>query len=318
MRGIQKIYVNLNNMEYNIVLYRNITIIRGDSGTGKTTFYNLLRRYRQEGAKTRVKLKSTAPVIPVTDDIEQAVTVIKANTNSILIFDEDTALFNKREFVDAVTNSSNYFVFITRKTLFSIPYSINEIYEMTTCSVGNVSVHTLNRIYRDLYNRGCDSVITEDSSSGRELLSRLFNIEDTMGGNGSIRAEALRVAKYSKPLAIVDGAAFGPFIDDLYRDFISAGKGSLWAPESFEYLLLLSKIVWRQDVGVILENPSDQISSELFLTWERFFTWLVTDIMESHPGRYYSKHKLPDWYFDIQNIRKLIDALPDELKGHVK
>ena len=46
MKGIQHIEVSNRKVKFKFDLIRNITIIRGESGTGKTTLYNMISDYR--------------------------------------------------------------------------------------------------------------------------------------------------------------------------------------------------------------------------------------------------------------------------------
>ena len=44
MKGKYKVVVKNNRLHYEFEIKRNITIIRGDSATGKTTLINMLRQ----------------------------------------------------------------------------------------------------------------------------------------------------------------------------------------------------------------------------------------------------------------------------------
>ena len=48
MIGKHRVQIGDNTIRYDFVLSRNITIIRGDSGTGKTTLYNLIQEMNQK------------------------------------------------------------------------------------------------------------------------------------------------------------------------------------------------------------------------------------------------------------------------------
>ena len=49
MKGKYSILVQNNRLRYEFTIYRNITIIRGDSATGKTTLLDLLAAYYRDG-----------------------------------------------------------------------------------------------------------------------------------------------------------------------------------------------------------------------------------------------------------------------------
>ena len=48
--------------------------------------------------------------------------------NSIVFIDEDNAFLPTREFAEAVRESDNYYVIVTREGLPNLPYSVEEIY----------------------------------------------------------------------------------------------------------------------------------------------------------------------------------------------
>ena len=48
MVGKHRVQIGDNTVRYDFVVSRNITIIRGDSGTGKTTLYNLIQEMNKK------------------------------------------------------------------------------------------------------------------------------------------------------------------------------------------------------------------------------------------------------------------------------
>ena len=51
----------------------------------------------------------------------------------------------------------------------------------------------------------------------------------------------------------------------------------LYAPESFEWLILSTDLLDDSGVREILANPSDYIESENYFSWERFFTSILEE-----------------------------------------
>ena len=51
MIGRVSIKISNQRNSYKFTLNRNITILRGDSGTGKTTLYDMIRDYNNLGKK---------------------------------------------------------------------------------------------------------------------------------------------------------------------------------------------------------------------------------------------------------------------------
>lgn len=56
MKGTQHVEVSNRNAKFRFDLHRNITIVRGDSGTGKTTLYNMIADYTRLQAESGVNL----------------------------------------------------------------------------------------------------------------------------------------------------------------------------------------------------------------------------------------------------------------------
>ena len=56
MRGKYRIRVQNRMLRYDFEIKRNITIIKGDSATGKTTLVDMIREYYENGADSGVEL----------------------------------------------------------------------------------------------------------------------------------------------------------------------------------------------------------------------------------------------------------------------
>lgn len=54
MRGKYKVVVKNRRLHYEFDIKRNITIIQGDSATGKTTLVNMLRQAENLGASSGI------------------------------------------------------------------------------------------------------------------------------------------------------------------------------------------------------------------------------------------------------------------------
>lgn len=58
MKGKYRIVVQNKRIRYDIEIKRNITIIRGDSATGKTVLVEMIREFQENGAASGVELGS--------------------------------------------------------------------------------------------------------------------------------------------------------------------------------------------------------------------------------------------------------------------
>lgn len=61
MRGKHRIIIQNNRLHYEFEIKRNITIIQGDSATGKTTLINMLRQVENLGDSSGIDVISDVP-----------------------------------------------------------------------------------------------------------------------------------------------------------------------------------------------------------------------------------------------------------------
>ena len=67
MKGTYTIRIRSNRIVFTLDIQRNITIIRGDSATGKTTFIEMLQAYERLGKQSGVSLQSEKECHVLTD-----------------------------------------------------------------------------------------------------------------------------------------------------------------------------------------------------------------------------------------------------------
>ena len=270
MVGKYKIEVSNNRVTFFLEVKRNITIIQGDSGTGKTTLIRLLSDYNRLGPSSGVSVKCDKECVAlIPTDWKQ---YINSSHEKIIFLDENNSFIHSKEFAEAVSHSDNYFVLIIRDSLPQLSYSIEEIYGMRESRDSQKYVkakHVYNEIYK-LYNieekRSIlpDIVLTEDTNSGYECFSQIFTDKCHSLGGKSFAATEIIDSKYNNKeiLVIVDGSAFGSNISEFMRSAKRHGdRCVLYAPESFEYLILNSGIVPADKA--VLENTCDDAKWKL-------------------------------------------------------
>jgi len=213
MKGKHRIVVENKRLHYDFDIKRNITIIKGNSATGKTTLIELLQNYQIYGENSGVKVLSDCPIRVINDyswKIE-----IKTNSNTIFFVDEGNHFVLTKEFAETVKNADAYFVLILRDSLANLPYSIEEIYGMRTSNHYAGLKKTYNELY-PLYgkysfeeNSQNRLLITEDSNSGFEFFSSICKIE-TISADGKSNIKRLLLENFNKEITVIaDGAAFG-------------------------------------------------------------------------------------------------------------
>ena len=130
MKGIQKVRVTNNRTRFDFELTRNITIVRGDSGTGKSTLYDMVAAHTRLGGRSGVQIVCEKKCVALTDlDWRNQLNHI---SDSIVFVDEGFEEVATKEFASAIKVTDNYYVFFVRENLKELPYSIEEIYEIRT------------------------------------------------------------------------------------------------------------------------------------------------------------------------------------------
>lgn len=171
MKGSVLIKVYSDKIGYEFTITRKITVITGDSGTGKSIMVQMLRDSKDETLD--IKNESSATCITVnSDDWERELMGVH---DSVVFIDEFVTDFTSKEFAKYVSKSSNYFVLITREPLKQLAYSVKEVYNMTLdqkCSKLNRVYNTIKSRYLANTNtlvRSADIIITEDESAGHRF-----------------------------------------------------------------------------------------------------------------------------------------------------
>ncbi len=89
MTGKYTIRVKNNRVRFELTVERNITILRGDSATGKTTLLNLLRAYEEYGKNSGVSVDSPKPCVVLSGPYWEA--ILERVRDSIVFIDENSA-----------------------------------------------------------------------------------------------------------------------------------------------------------------------------------------------------------------------------------
>ena len=145
MKGKFDILVQNNRLRYEFTVSRNITIIRGDSATGKTTLLELLAAYYNDGDSSGVLVRCDVPCVVVGGQHwRENLSLVR---NSIVFIDECNAFVKSETFAVSVKESDNYYVIVSRDDLPNLPYSVNEIYGIRQSS----KYAGLKQVYNELY-----------------------------------------------------------------------------------------------------------------------------------------------------------------------
>ena len=316
MIGKYTVIVRNARVRYRFTIERSVTILRGDSATGKTTLIEMLESHQRNGVSSGVDVRCAKPCVVLPGYNWQL--NLSQISDSIVFIDEGDDFVRSQDFAIAIQKSNNYYVIATRSVLYNIPYSVNEVYGIKNIA-GNRYQET-KRLYSEFYplhrlsNDNIprpDLVIVEDSNAGFEFFGKVFKDMGisciSANGKSNMRRE-VENATAENILIIADGAAFGPEMDRVLP-MRQIKNLALFLPESFEWLVLKSGILHSNPVNEILESPADHIESSQYFSWERFFTALLTDETR---GSYlqYSKKKLNPAYLQEYEKNSVIRLIP--------
>ena len=308
MKGSYDFEVSNGDLFFKFTIKRNITILKGDSATGKSTLLDLLNTYSNNGPASGVSVKTNANYYVYLGNESDRTWKdrIEEKKNTIIFIEENSRFIFGRYFAKILKQSGNYFVFVTRNPIGTLSYSTKEIYGLYSY----YSEEKLKQIYEfeELYsntlkiNPVFDLIITEDSNAGNDFFKLLYKDYKVLsgGGNASV-VKVLQETTETNVLCIVDGAAYGAHI---YKE----RNITIWLPESFEFILLKAGVISFAGLDKILENSSDYIECKDYVSWERFFTALAQQY-----GSNYKKEKLPNYYKNDIFIEKVKNIVPKDL-----
>ncbi len=327
MKGEYSFVVRGKRARFSFTIHRNITIIKGDSATGKTTLLSMMYEYLRSGRESGYSVEANVDYfVYLRDEPGRDWTDVLLPLHDTVIFiEENNEFVYSHEFAEFVKNSGNYFVIVSRASLKMLPYSIHEIYEIVTSGQHSdleEMWHTFQELYSNfplVQNNRIENVLTEDSNSGFEFCKKVFSEGSVLSANGNSNISRLMSETEKGDLLIIaDGAAFGAYMEDCISvlNETENTRISLWLPESFEYLILKSGVVSSPNLEAILEATSEYVESSQYISWERFFTDLLINITKDtmYP---YSKHHLVPYYLSEGNINKITAQFPDAIRDNL-
>ncbi len=314
MKGKHKIVIKNNRLQYEFVIKRNITIIQGDSATGKTTLINMLRQAENLGESSGIDVISDVPC-KILEGSNWKI-ILENSAGNIFFTDEESSFVNTEEFASMIRESDNYFVLITRENLYNLPYSVDEIYGLHESG----KYHDTRKVYQQMYHIYSieekfpiepEKIIVEDSNSGYEFFKNISaekNIACLSAGGKSNIFSLLKKQSSEEICVIADGAAIGPEMNRLYKETLKKKNIHLYLPESFEWLILNSGLISDKDIKIMLEEAENYIDSAEYFSWERFFTKLLMTRTEETYLKY-SKSKLNANYLHEKNKEKIVNTM---------
>lgn len=315
MVGAYRVVIQNKKIKFDFEIRRNITILRGDSATGKTTLVEMIREYEELGPDSGIELQCEKDCVVLSG--RQWEKQLADLSQSIVFIDEGNAFTASKEFAAAIQKTDNYYVLVTRESLETLPYSVTEIYGIRTSKHFGDLKQTYNEFFQ-IYGKPVGTgtlkpaiVITEDSNSGYQFFRSVCTESgiDCKSARGKSNIFKLLLdGKKQEVLVIADGAAFGSQMERIMQLLALQPDSHIYLPESFEWLILRSGLLEDAEVDEILKSPENYVESQQYFSWERYFTAVL---MQKTADSYlkYTKSKLNPVYLQEHEKKAVLSEM---------
>lgn len=301
--NIIKLDVRADEFHFSLGLTRRLTVVRGDSASGKTTLTELVSE--EDGLAV---IESTYPVVVAANTTWQS--TVAGSTDSIIIFD-DLRLVGSPEFAKAYkeysVSNNLWFLVMGREdneeqlhNFYHLSYCMNGIFEM----VHEGTYYTLKQYYTfPALDREPEVVLTEDSAAGFVFFKKLFKgtkVVSAGAGKGSFipQAEALVKQGYHHIFMVVDSAAFGCHTEELYSRFCRRLEPKVMLMsdyECFEEMLLQTNLL--NCIELVKKEMSDLVKyANQCNSWEAYFEEMIDRVTKGKPYHHAHQMRLKNCY----------------------
>lgn len=149
MIGKHHLEIENKKIKYVLDIERKITVIKGNSGTGKTTLVCMIQGYAAQGNKSGISVKndSNLPLMVFTATTRWETELAEAK-GALIFIDEAVDYIYSKGFQQEFVQSDNYLVVISRSGQFNhFPYAIQSIYELRTTQNEKLKLTKMYQLY---------------------------------------------------------------------------------------------------------------------------------------------------------------------------
>lgn len=125
MTGTHRVVIENRRVRYDFEVRRNITLIRGDSATGKTVLVDMIREYDEYGPSSGIDLQCDRPCHVLEGKTWEA--QLGLIRGSIVFIDEGNAFVHSDAFARKALARDNYYVIVSRENIPSLSSGEEEI-----------------------------------------------------------------------------------------------------------------------------------------------------------------------------------------------
>lgn len=275
---------------YTLNLERGVTLLCGDSATGKSMLTDIILQYMKSKKGSGVKIECAMPVVTV-PYIPNNKVYFESVAGSLVVLDENTMLDDPLTLQREAVDNGCWLLYITRKDKGSfLSTSVNSVLRVLRTG----KMVTAEPMFKfDMPHRFDWGLVTEDSSSGNDFINNVAYAESLDGKDKlAERGNSLYYHTY-----FMDGAALsGPM--RIYYNEYRAGRLDFILPECFEKILLQSSIFdSNKYVQDVLRDPDGNgANGSGMFTWETFYEKVIGEELPAMTGDFYSKSVLSDCF----------------------
>jgi hypothetical protein len=146
MSGIHHIAFENRRVRFDLTISEKFTIIRGDSGTGKSTMISMIRAFEALGDGSGISLESSQPCTVLESPRWKG--ILASVHESIVFIDTGAPFVTETEFAAAAEHSSDCFVIVTRERLGNLPQDSTGIYGLRRSQSRPETGKACNEMYR--------------------------------------------------------------------------------------------------------------------------------------------------------------------------
>lgn len=272
-----------SSVQYSIHLERRLTILKGDSGIGKTSMIKLLRQTGKFDAYISEDMNYV-----VNENLDVFEAAVRNMNNRLFIFDDIDILsmgWLKDIYKNAIIPNNNFMLVIHRETILNmpkrmrqIPFSSNSILTLSYTGEGLYETVPYHYAEGGVFSACPDIIIVEDSKAGFQFYKELFRGYEVISSYGKsnmvAKIQECNSKGYRNIYAIFDTASYGAYMEQLSAVCSKKSMCNVTYMsdyECFEELLCHTNLV----------SPYidwDSLEPNNVLSWERYFEKLLRRI----------------------------------------
>ena len=316
--------VKTKRLEYDFELNSKVTVIQGDSASGKTSLVDLIMGQRAQISVTgdyslfvlnkmifdnlcKKCLKNNDGSLSDEEYLSKMWTKENPFEDSVIFVDEEDFVETTRFARLVNSDISCYYVIIDRSNLAGISYSPDNIFILET----DGRKHWLRPKYTfdDSNVEKIDAVLVEGTGSDYLFFKKLFEncpVWNPMSDSGIISAGRNNIPKYLKKsvnkienktlFLAVDYCAFGSNVERVFEECFKNNLRVILNSDyiSFEYLLLKSNLIDDAEI--------DDIINENYIAYSNIEKLCTKRLVELTKYKYFKYSKSPKRFSDCYTI----------------